>query len=219
VDEPTQNSTSSEEEEQLPVTPEPKGAAPEPEKGAEKEEGKETPKAPRTYSEEDWNKRQSSWDKGLEELKKQHKEEIKQIRGQLQQQLRQDFLRKVEEEGGDVTKAGDLFDREQAILAKEQEVGEGLALLEKVKKDQDASDFIEKFDLPKEAKDQLLKAGSPAEMRSIALELALEKEKAGKTPPVKTASAVGTGKGVDTSKMSPRERAEAYFSEVYGKGK
>jgi len=152
-------------------------------------------------------------------LKKQHKEEIKQIRGQLQQQLRQDFLRKVEEEGGDVTKAGDLFDREQAILAKEQEVGEGLALLEKVKKDQDASAFIEKFDLPKETKDQLLKAGSPAEMRSVALELALEKEKAGKTPPVKTASAVGTGKGADTSKMSPRERAEAYFSEVYGKGK
>lgn len=218
MEDPELNSTSEEGKDQLPAEPKPKeGAELKPAEGAEAKEGKETPEPPkvegRRYSEEEWNKRQSALDRQVEELRKQHKGELKQIRVQLTQQARQDFLRKVEEEGGDVGKAGSLFDKEQELTLKEQELTEGLALMEKVKKDQDASDFLTKFSLSKDAKDQLLKAGSPAEMRAIALELALEQEKTAKTLPVKTASGVGTGKAADTSKMSPTERAARYFEE------
>lgn len=213
-----ETSTSPEEQKQLPPVTSPEGVAPQPKEGAEVEEVKETPTPPpeRTYSEAEIRKMHSSFDTQTNLLKEKHKEELKQVREQLVAQQRTQFLAQVEAEGGDTVKAGREFDREQTNIAKEQELTALAQVLDTAKKDRDADGYISKFGLSTDAKDELLKAENPAEMRSKALEMALEASKATKTPPVKTPSAVTTGKGFDASKATPRERAEAYFREQEG---
>jgi len=219
VEEQNLDPTSDEGQEQLPPATPPEGEVPKPpegagDKGAEKPP--ETPPPVKTYSVEEWNKRQSSWDTGLEELKRQHKETVKQIQEQLNQRQRAEFVSQAAERGESEEQAGTLFDLRQQLQEKETGLVELAKVLDTAKKDRTADELIEKFTLPKDAKDSLLKAETPTEMKTLALEMALETTKATKTPPVKTPSAVTTGKGIDASKATPRQRAEAYFAEQAG---
>lgn len=218
MEDPTQNPTSPEEDEQLLPKPEPEGAAPEPPEGAGKEEGKKAPEPPqpRTYSEEEWKTRQSSWDKQMADREKQHKEEVKQVQEQLVKRQRQEFISQAVERGESEEQAGTLFDLQKQLQQKEDELTEVAKILDTAKKERTADELVAKFSLSKDSRDSLLKAESPADMKTLALEMALEGSKAEKTPPTKTPSGVGSGKGVDTSKLSPRERAMRYFEEKLG---
>lgn len=216
--EPNQDPTSIEGEEQLPTPEPPKGAAVEPEKGAEEEKVEKPPIPPaeRTYSTAEWNKRQSALDKQIEEVRKEHKEAIKQLQVQLNQKLRQDFISQAEARGESGEQAGTLFDLQARLQDREAELVEVAKVLDVAQKARTANELAEKYGLSSDAKDSLLKAETPADMKVMALEMSLETTKAKATPPTKTPSGVGTGKGIDTSKATPRERAEEYFRELYG---
>ena len=212
-----QDSTSTEGEKQLPKPELPKGAV-EPKEGAEKEEVKEAPISPaeRTYSTDEWNKRQSALDKQIEEVRKEHKEAVKQLQVQLNQKLRQDFISQAEARGESVEQAGTLFDLQARLQEREGELVELAKVLDAAQKNRTANELAEKYSLSSDARDSLLKAETPADMKVLALEMSLETTKAKATPSTKTPSGVGTGKGVDTSKADPRERAAEYFKEKYG---
>lgn len=217
-------STSAEGEEQ-PQTQEVKepeleeGAAAEPAEGAEEEKVKEEEASPRTYSEEEWNKRQSSWDTQTSELKKSHQTEIATINqqyGQLiaQERARQnaEFLKKVEDEGGNVDAAKAIIAREEALMAREQEDArkaqefeEARRLVAEEAKAIAAHRMAAQYRVDEK---ELLKAESRVEMENIALKLHAEKLKAGQKRPIKTDSGTSSAKGIDLSKMTEIERVK-----------
>jgi hypothetical protein len=210
------NSTSTEGEEQLPaeLTAEPKGeggAVIEPAEGAEETEVREeeTPK-PRVYSEEEWNKRQSSWDKQFAETQQSYQTQILQFQQQAQERQDQEFLSKVEADGGDVNAAKELVARQKAIREREQELefrGQSLqAYGQQVYEEGKAIAAHKMASQYGVDEKELLKAQNPMEMENIALKLHAEKLKAGAKRPIKTDSSIPSAKGVDWSKLSPTEK-------------
>lgn len=194
------------------------GAVPAPLVGAEG--GEPTPPTtpePRVYSEEEWDKRQSSIDKQVADIRKQHDEALVQSRKQYDETLAQlearqdaEFLSKVEEGGGDVDAAKRILARDQAARKRERDI-EGrentmksqILQLGEVAKQNDANRLAKEYGVDA---DELLKANDPAEMERIALKLALEASKVEAKKPVKTDTNVPSAKGVDWSKLSPSQK-------------
>jgi hypothetical protein len=220
------NSTSAEGEEQPQPAPttEPEGeegAVVEPAEGAGKAEvGEEeaTPK-PRVYSEEEWNKRQSSVDKQVAELQRRNQEELTKIRQEHEDLLarererhNQEFLAKVEAEGGDVEAAKRIIAKEEATIKREAEIAQReQALLAYQSQVDEALKAVAANKLASQYgvdATELLKAQNPLEMENIALKLHAEKLKAGAKRPIKTDSSIPSARGVDLSKLSPSEKVK-----------
>jgi len=196
------------------------GASKEPEAGAGVAGDEATPKAPepRVYSSEEWNTRQSSIDKRMDEVQKQHQTAVGKIQANYENLLTQQqaqqataFLKQVEEAGGDMTAAkavvelqGKLQQRERELgkketdfTAQQTQVFEGLKRL-------DANRLATQYGIDEKP---LLEATNPVEMENIALKLAIEKGKTERKPPVKTDTGVPSAKGVDLSGMTLEQRA------------
>ena len=222
------SSTSSTPEEAISPAPEltPKEEAPKAE-GIEEQvkEGAEERKAPspRSYSTDEWNKRQSAWDKQTAAIQKQLKEsserlvEYEKTRNTLldESQERQfaDFLSKTDTAGGDmdaarlvvsaqreVAKKQREFEVQQTQFHKDQElVNEGLKTLA-------AQDFVKKYELGGDTLASLMEAANPMEMENKALKLKLEKASVEKKPSAKVDSGISSTKGIDFSKLSDTEK-------------
>lgn len=196
------------------------GAEQKPVEGAGDEGAKTPPETPtpRTYTEEEWNKRQSSIDVQMESIRKQGEDTLAKMQKQFEDtraetEKRQDaeFIAKVETDGGDVDAARRLVAREQTVRTKEREhetkeqtfkAEMGRAF--EVAKRNDADKFARQYGI--DDVDALLKAENPVEMELIAVKLSLEKAKTQQKPPTKTDSGVSSGKGADWSKLSPTEK-------------
>ena len=166
------------------------------------EPSEESPASQRTYSEEEWNKRQAALDRQLNEARERYKQQLKELReqqseiaAQLAAQMRSDFLKKAEEDGLDLKQAERLYDWEQANKAKEKELSAKLREIEEGSKAVAAHKLIRELSLSEEVLPSLLEAPSPEAMEAKALRLKLE---GGKAPPkVNSVEGPTPTKGVD----------------------
>jgi hypothetical protein len=213
--------TSEVEEKQLP-----EGAADESTKGAGGEvETTPPPPEPRTYSEAEWDKRQASWDADLAKKEKAYKDELEAERKKreeaadaLEQKHAEEFIAKVESQGGDVPAARALMAKQAAIREQErenlrlrQELEAERATLSPIRKRQDAEELARQYEVDV---DPLLEAENKVEMELLASKLALEKAKIAAKPPAKTDSDVSTTKGLDLSKLSSDEKIKSGLGDM-----
>lgn len=226
----TEPNTTPEPKEQEPKTPDIAEALEKGKEGVveEKVEGKEA--APeekeKTYTQADWDKRQgeldgriSGLDKKLTETTKSSKEDVSRLEKALEeQQLRTEeardltFLRKVEEDGGDVDAAKTLVTREKASRALERDLAgrkrtldEQETILAEAGKAKKAVDLIKEHKLEDDVVDELLACETPEKMEIKALNLRLEKGAIDAKPIVET-DAGEKGKKTSTDDMSIEER-------------
>jgi len=197
------------------------GAVKEQVKGAVAPEEKEETytKAAWDKREEETNKRISGLDKKLTETSKSSKDEVSRLEKALaEQQLRTEeardltFLRKVEEDGGDVDAAKTLVAREKASRALERDLAgrkkaldEQEIILAEAGKGKKAVDLIKEHELEADVVDELLACETPEEMEIKALRMRLEKGAVDAKPVVETDAPEG-GRKADTSNMSVEER-------------
>ena len=211
------------------------GAAPAETKGAEdksKEVVVEAP-APRTYSEEEWNKRQSKLD--AEATKERTKfdgktKELQQLLEQSQQQLEeaqsQTFLRTLEEQGGNVDAGKTLLAREQAFRAavkgfeatkvQQEELQEKLNVAGRAKF---AHELMQTYKLEGDAEEALFKAENDGEMENIALKLHVENLKTEQRQPAKVDPGVTVTKGVNLDHLPPDILAGTLMEQEEAKNK
>ena len=172
---------------------------------------------PVTFSQEDIDKLKAEWNTKRQEHETRHKEELDVIRKQSEEAIRlnqerqdQDFLRKVEEDGGDIDAAKRIIAREQAVREREQKGQSEAQTIQSQRAELDGA--LKAIAANKLATEhgvdvnELMKAQNPTEMENIALKLQLEKQKTESKPPIKTDSGVSTTKGVDLSGMSADEK-------------
>jgi len=221
------------------ATPESKEQEPQPkiaealekkEEGAVKEDVKGKEEAPKekeeTYTKADWDKREdelgkriSGLDTKLTETLKGSKDEVSRLETALaEQQLRTEeardltFIKRVEEEGGDVKAAEVLVAREKASRALERDLtgrkrtlDEQETILAEAGRGKKATDLIKEHGLEADVVDELLACETPEKMEIKALNLRLEKGAVDAKPVVETDAPEG-GKKADTSDMSIEER-------------
>lgn len=226
-------STSPEGGEGLPITPTTPvtGAPTTPPEGAGTTGEVTTPtEPPKGYSEEEWTKRQSSWDTQMAETTKKHKEQLGGLQtqyAQMQIQLREQeytkLLGTVEEAGGSpdlmtltknvieqaktlAQKAGDFDTREAKLADGETQYQGAMKLLA-------ADELVKTHKLPVDARAKLLEAGNPDKMEVLALTMKLEKAEQESKPPTKIDGGGGTGSAIDESKLSPKELFKQAFKE------
>lgn len=198
------------------------GAAQEPPEGAG--EKKVEPPSERTYSQAEWNKRQSAIDtqlaKGKEELGELQKQ-VDDLVAQSEERKIADWLKSVEAGGGDVDQAKLIAEAQRGVskqmreLKRQQADLEGrLTLINEAEKVSKARKLVETHSLDKDAEEKLLEAESPEGMEILALSMKVEKLSAEAVPPTKVGSPVVEPKGVDTSKMKIEERMGAAIEEI-----
>lgn len=180
--------------------------------GADTEEGADTP-TPRTYSEEEWNKRQSSWDSQFETMRKQHRDELSKMTAnyqgvleQLRKQQSETFVRQTEEAGGDVNFARQLMSMQDEIYQRQREVDERTRQLdERAGQADEGLKILAAHKLAAQHgvdADELLKANNPDEMENMALKLALAKSREEQKKGVKTDKGTTSTKSADLSTLS-----------------
>lgn len=193
----------------------PMGAANGESKGAGNDKVTEGAKAPepRTYSVEEWDKRQSSWDTKVSEADKTQREALQAIEDRVDEEKYRSILAQVEEAGGNVGEAKQRIVTEKELKTQRRglDVREAAATVEKTRIDGalkvvSANELAEKYSLSKDDHTKLLEMQDPQSMENKALKLALEKSKVGQTPKDKTDSGPSSGVGADISKMSPDEK-------------
>ena len=169
--------------------------------------------------EAEWNKRYGGLDTKLTETSKSTKTEIERLSQALAdaEERANDaagagLLRKAEEDGGDVDYVKTVLAREKAVRqserateARKKELDARDSILAEAGKGKAAIDLITEFELDKSATEELLALDTPEKMRIKALELRLEKVKAGATPVTETDSSK-TNKKASTDNMSIEER-------------
>ncbi len=200
--------------------------------GAEKKEGQgaEAPK-PRTYSEEEWNKRQSAVDKQVAKVKVDSGETLKGLQETIASLERKTeeaeyaaLLKSTEDSGGDADKTRLLIEEKRTFKAKERlfeaekkafkEQAELLSVAGKGKK---AFELIKQYELSADDEGKLLEAESEDGMENIALKLQVEKLKTGQRPSTSVDSGLSSGKPRDLSKMPESESLGTMMEESLNK--
>jgi len=207
---------------------EPKAVEPEkPAEGAVKEavEGagnkEEKVEAPvlRTYSEVEWNTRQSKIDKQIAKFKEDSQKEVlrlQQVSDAAETRAREAeysaFLRKAEEDGGDVPAAKAIVEERRRVDARVAElqkteawIKEQSALLNLAGKGKQAQELVKQFSLSEESLEELLDSENPVEMENKALKLHVAKLKVEQKPPMQVDPGRGSGKQRDFSAMPASE--------------
>ena len=211
-----------------------------PSDGGKPEDSKETkePEAPKTYSEEEWTTRerefQSDRDTKTAELNKAHKEEL----GRRDEESRKaqeaatnkkldDWVKQVENDGGDVDAAKRVAEKEKAILHDRTELDERKRKQDEIDASQqstlkylDAQKLAKEHDIPVET---LMEAKSPEEMRVLALTEEIKKLKTPKEegkkaerPVTSTDKGVGSGGG-EPAPETAQGKMRAGWNEIHKK--
>lgn len=202
-----------------------KGAAPVAEAGAEeKKVGKEEAPAPRTYTEEEWSKRQSSWDTTQAKVNADSKKQLEEANTRLvgiqdaaRQAEERTFLKSAEDAGQDMEMAKAMAALKSQNAKDKAEVdaqrvqnAQDRTILEVAGKAKSAHDLVAQYELGDKAVETLLEAESLVEMENKALKLKLEKAKIeGKPATVTDSSVTQKAAGLDREKMSINERLQA----------
>lgn len=183
----------------------------------------------RTYSKSEWDKRQSAIDKQVGELKRQASEELEQARKEREalvddaQRSRDDgFLRKTEEDGGDVNAAKAMVARDTSIRERERtaertarDADTRLAAALDSEKVVAAHQIAREHQLSESFIDKLMAAEDRRHMENIALTEVIARGQQAAKLPVKTDKGISTAnKGVDMGDWSPEAKmAWAYEHE------
>ena len=200
------------------------------EKGAENKKGQvaEAAQSPsRTYSEDEWNKRQSSFDKQvsktnerLQELERQSAEATVKV----QEAQYNNWLAAIEDSGGDVDAAGKAiagikqsWSEANKILAQKAQIEQQAAILEEAGKGKKASDLIKEHGLEESAVEQLMDSKDSTEMELKALKLKVAQTAVTATPPKKVDSGLGDGKKTDLSAQPASEALGRLMEEALEK--
>jgi len=219
-----ENSTSLDEKTQLPLG---EVAEKEPEGAEEKKvEGAEEVKAPveRTYTQAEWDKRQSTIDKLRSKEKEAHDElqnKFIELSAQTEESKIADWLKSVEASGGDMTQANQVADAQRAVskqmgeVAKQQATISGqLAVINEAEKVTKARKLVTDYALGDGAEEKLLETESPQDMEILALSMQVEKLTSEAKPASKVSSPVAEPKGVDYSKMKSEERLGQILEDI-----
>ena len=171
----------------------------------------------KTYTEEAWGKRETEhtealntakggYEGSLAELRK----TVKELKDTARTGADDAYIKAVKANDGDVAKAQAIIDREKAVASAQEELATQQATiktaqeaLEKQAFLHTASELVKELGLKDTA--PLLKASNPAEMRSIALEIALKAAKTPTTPTPQTPPIGATTpsmQGVDWDKLA-----------------
>lgn len=215
------------------------GAGKEVAKGAENKEGqtdqlsqdrKEPDKAPalRTYSEEEWNKRQSSIDSQVSKLKSDYENQLTKFtdeltkfrQGEREKEI-QSFLGQAETEGLDKGKTQTLTDRIRAFYAKEAELEQRAAEIAKketlnlaVLSAQKADELIKEYELNADAKTNLMEYDNPRDMELAAAKLYREKAMAAGLPAKEILERNATPNGRDLSQVPQAQQLGILWDEA-----
>jgi len=189
--------------------------------GGEGEKAPETtkePEAPKTYGKDEWEARerefQSERDKAIAETNKAHKEvlaekeeQIRKTKEAAEDKKLDDWVKSVENDGGDVDAAKRVAEQEKAVRKREQATEERERKAAEIEASQqstlkylDAQKLAKEHDIPVEP---LMEAKSPEEMKVIALTEEIkklkttpkEKGKKEERPVTTTDKGLGTGVG------------------------
>lgn len=158
-------------------------------KGAEKDTA--TQSSTRTYSEDEWRKRESSWDKRYKAERQELDNRLKALENeraalleQVDTEKERAYLQLVSDKGGDVDAAKLVLQRDREakramaeVKKLQDELGQRMQLVNAAEKVKNARDLIAKYGLDSSLEETLLESESPAEMRAAAAEFALEKTK------------------------------------------
>ncbi len=189
--------TSEEPKQELPVT-----GAPAESKGA----AETTPAKPasRTYTEEEWNKRQAAWDRNYSERIADIERKSSEDAAQLAAAMKQNFLRDATEKGLDVKKAEYLYDLEQQVKSEKETLERQRRQVEESSKSIAAHNLVKELGLSNDVLPELLEAKSPEAMEAKALRIKLGKQT--EQPRVNTVTKPSSTSGVNLDKMSPERR-------------
>ncbi len=182
----------------------------------------ETKSTPKTYTEEDLNQRIATVKGGHEGTVKQMRAEMAKLKEQITtaqqaaEEARQNaWLDAIRESGGDVNVAQKVIERDKVVratearqMAREAELSEKEAMLNEAGRTKSALDMVSQYGLDRAVVDELLKASDPRDMEIKALKLHAEKLKTSARPS-ESPDKGQSGKGLDISKMSIRERLGA----------
>ena len=185
------------------------------------DEGVKTPPEPpkeRTFSQEEWNKREAAVQARVTESETKAQAAVTAAKQQAAEavtahQKREDeaYIAKVDAEGGNVEFARATVAKEASVRAREAALEEREAGFT-VQATQ-AFEIAKRNDAERLARDygltdveSLMTAENPTAMELIASKAALEVAKTGAKPPVKTDNAISTTTGADWSKLNPQEK-------------
>ncbi len=215
--EPIENSTSLDAD-KLPLEDESlDGAGNKVVEGAEKQAvDVEAPK-PRTFSQEEWDKRQSALDKQISQAREERERSTSTLQAALEEATKQleetkyrNFLASVEAAGGDVNAANGLVAQQKELAAERRKLEaekraneQQIAVLSAAGKGKYALDLIKQYELGEDSSEKLLVAKSEVEMENIALKLHVEQVKSKARPAGKVDSGKQTAPSRDLSKMPP----------------
>jgi len=179
--------------------------------GAEtKEKVMEEAPAQRTYSEDEWNKRQSSWDKQqastaatLKELETARDEML----AKLDESETTQFLKTVEADGGDMDVAKQIALRDlnvrkatRALEETRKRMESDAAVLAQSSKIDQANKLIKEHSLTEDTLAVLMESGNVTDMENKALKLRLEKSGVEQRKPADLASTVSSTRGRELPK-------------------
>lgn len=186
------------------------------------EEVVEAPKVEaKTFSQEDFDKQFAVLKGGYEGTVSKLKADIKALTDDLETRKRQaeeqalnDWVKSIEDDGGNVDVARKIIERERTVrkleetLAnKEAQLDDLAAKLSAAGKVKAADDLIKTHGLSEDIREELLKAEDLIQMENSALRLRLEAREAEGKQPEKVGNVVrASTKGMDLSKMSPEQR-------------
>lgn len=224
---PIENATSPETVEQLPAQTAPvegavvaEGAVPAVEGGAAPEVV-ETTKTPRTYTDVEWNKRQSAIDQQVAQAKAEAAAELEKVRNEqaemikrIEEQDRSSLMAKLEAAGEDVQKGLALFDHEKMLKAKERTLADREVKINKALQFTAAQDLAKQYGLGETDVVELLRINNPLEMENKALKLSLAKVKAGGTPRLPTDLGGGVPRGTNFDALPESEKWKIAFQEA-----
>ena len=180
-----------------------------------KEGQKTSSEAPKTFTEEEIEKRIASVKGGYEgtlnKMRGDLKATQKRFDDMVQQQEEQSlaaYIKNVEDAGGDVDVARRTAEvqrqartRERAIAQREAELQERETLLNEAGRTKAALDLVQSYQLGEKAVEELLKAEDLEKMENKALKMHIDALKGKTVPPENPDKAKGKTEGLDTSKM------------------
>lgn len=176
--------------------------------------------APKTYTEDEFNKRIATIQGGHEGTVKKMRGDIAALTAQIAElkSKAEDanlaaYLQSVEAKGGDVEAAKAVAQlqkeariRTEQIAAREAQLAEREALLNEAGKGKAAHDLMAQYTLPEDSLPKLLEAKDDVDMERIALRLRVEKLTTDSKPPENPPHQTKAVKGVDVSKLPIGQR-------------
>jgi len=222
------NAPSDNTEEQLPS-----GAAPVVE-GADEgaiEGEDQTPKAEKTYKEEEWRTRQSAWDKQQAETKRQFDESVAKLQVdyealqvKIDEASAKDFLAKIEAADGDLDMARAMVEGQKTLAKQMRDFGKQKAELEAQRASVEtgarliaADELARRHDLPAEARAKLLECKTTAEMEISALNMRIAQMGTKQKKATKVDGGGGTGSSIDVNKLTPGQQIELGYKQMKNK--